>query len=145
MHLPVLPMGGPSWIFEIKNVKFVFLIKLFLIADTYEVLFDDNVPYVLKASKISRVTQQQMKQKVTTPITPKAIPSPLFAPVEGSKQDRRDRKRKLNVAELFTRKRTKLDIPIDGSVTIGNVTGNVIESDNELEKEIKTPSKLMIL
>lgn len=114
---------------------------MFLIAETYEVLFDDNVPYVLKASKISRVTQQQMKQKVTTPITPKAIPSPLFAPVEGSKQDRRDRKRKLNVAELFSRKRTKLDTTIEGSGTISNV----LESDNDLEKEIKTPSKLLIL
>lgn len=38
--------------------------------------------------------------------------SPLFDPIKSSKQDRRDKKRKLNVAALF-RKRPKMDTTDD--------------------------------
>ncbi|CAH1176132.1 unnamed protein product [Phaedon cochleariae] len=64
--------------------------------DIYEVLFDDGFVKTLKAHRISK-SQGKVLQS-----------SPLFDPVKGSKQDRREKKRKINVSALF-RKRVKLD------------------------------------
>lgn len=71
-----------------------------LISDTYEVLFDDGFVKVLKAHRIvkSNATNTQC--------------SPLFDPIRSTKQERRDKKRKINVAELFG-KRTKSDMGED--------------------------------
>lgn len=52
---------------------------------SYEVLFDDGFVKVLKAQRISKS-------------------SPLFDPIKSSKQDRREKKRKINVAQLFKKK-----------------------------------------
>ncbi|KAJ8979551.1 hypothetical protein NQ317_017700 [Molorchus minor] len=62
--------------------------------DTYEVLFDDGFVKTLKALRMSK-TQAKYS-------------APLFDPIKSSKQDRRDKKRKINVAALFRKKR-KLD------------------------------------
>lgn len=52
--------------------------------------------------------------------------APLFDPAEGTKQDRRDKKRKLNVVELF-RKRAKVDNSDETSTTA--IGSSVITSD----------------
>lgn len=58
--------------------------------NTYEVLFDDGLVKTVK-------TQEMLKIGKTKP----AQASPLFEPVKSTKQERRDKKRKLNVAALF--------------------------------------------
>lgn len=50
--------------------------------------FDDGYVKVLRGTKLSKVQ-------------PKSQVAPLFDPVTGTKQDRRDRKRKINIAALF--------------------------------------------
>ncbi|KAJ8951858.1 hypothetical protein NQ318_019834 [Aromia moschata] len=59
--------------------------------DTYEVLFDDGFVKTLKAHRMSKTEG-------------KVHSAPLFDPIKSSKQDRRDKKRKLNVAALFKKK-----------------------------------------
>lgn len=61
-------------------------------ADTYEVLFDDGFVKILKGHRMSKANAESMQS------------SPLFHPVKGTKQERRDKKRKLNVAALFSKK-----------------------------------------
>lgn len=76
--------------------------------DTYEVLFDDGYIKVLKFHKLSRYNEDTVPDYKKLPLPHAA---PLFDPVVGSKQERRDRKRKINVAELFHRKRHRYDEP----------------------------------
>lgn len=52
-------------------------------------LFDDGLVKVLKGHRLVKANAVNMQS------------SPLFLPVRGTKQDRRDKKRKLNVAALF--------------------------------------------
>lgn len=63
--------------------------------DTYEVLFDDGYVKALKVHRISKYSRPKQS-------------SSLFDPVQGTKAERRERKRRLNVAELFGKK-SKLD------------------------------------
>lgn len=79
-----------------------------LISDTYEVLFDDGYVKILKYYKLSKYKQDCVPEFKKLPLPHAA---PLFDPVVGSKQERRDRKRKLNVAELFSKKRHRYDEP----------------------------------
>lgn len=76
---------------KVKLVKIIRLGTVFLIfnLDTYEVRFDDGYLKVLKAHRMSKATGKALQS------------SPLFDPVSGTKQERRDRKRKINVAALF--------------------------------------------
>lgn len=60
-----------------------------LFPDNYEVLFDDGYVKSLKSSRIMKTVIQQSQS------------SPLFDPIQSTKQERRDKKRKINVAELF--------------------------------------------
>ncbi|GLV39021.1 MBD-R2 [Carabus blaptoides fortunei] len=60
--------------------------------DSYEVLFDDGFVKILKHHKLAKI---KSTDKTHIHI------APLFDPVIGSKEDRRERKRKINVAELF--------------------------------------------
>ncbi|XP_044752827.1 PHD finger protein 20 isoform X2 [Coccinella septempunctata] len=71
-----------------KRKKFPATINKALENDNYEVLFDDGYVKSLKWSRIVKVNQQLQS-------------SPLFDPIQSSKQERRDKKRKINVAELF--------------------------------------------
>ncbi|KAF5307777.1 hypothetical protein FQR65_LT06648 [Abscondita terminalis] len=63
--------------------------------ETYEVVFNDGFIKILKGHRISKAHGRVGS-------------APLFDPVTGSKQDRREKKRKLNVAQLF-RKRMKME------------------------------------
>lgn len=63
-------------------------------------LFDDGLLKVLKGHRMAKATATNMQS------------SPLFLPVRGTKQDRRDKKRKLNVAALFGKK-LKGNLPIE--------------------------------
>lgn len=72
-------------------------------------MFDDGFTKILKHCKLSKI-----KDPNNIPLPPKApVPhaAPLFEPVVGSKEDRRERKRKINVAQLFGRKKSKSDDP----------------------------------
>nr|XP_023017755.1 PHD finger protein 20 [Leptinotarsa decemlineata] len=64
--------------------------------DVYEVLFDDGFVKTIKAHRMSKAQGKQLQA------------CPLFDPIKSSKQDRRDKKRKLNVAALF-KKRARID------------------------------------
>ncbi|KAK9879641.1 hypothetical protein WA026_006706 [Henosepilachna vigintioctopunctata] len=55
--------------------------------DMYEVLFDDGYVKTVKWNRLVKTNHIQA--------------SPLFDPVQGTKQERREKKRKINVAELF--------------------------------------------
>lgn len=68
--------------------------------DTYEVLFDDGFVKTLKSSRLTKSLGEPLCKPLQS--------SPLFDPIKSSKQDRRDKKRKINVAALF-RKRPKLE------------------------------------
>ncbi|KAL3281097.1 hypothetical protein HHI36_004321 [Cryptolaemus montrouzieri] len=93
--------------------------------DMYEVLFDDGYVKCVKWSRL--VKSQQHLQS-----------SPLFDPVKSTKQERRDKKRKINVAELFgigKRQRSenapgspKVRTPVVPVTEPGNK--NVVEADN---------------
>lgn len=61
-------------------------------------LFDDGLVKVLKGHRMLKANPNSMQS------------SPLFMPASGTKQDRRDKKRKLNVAALFS-KRLKMGSP----------------------------------
>lgn len=89
-----------------NNDSNVEIILICLILDTYEVLFDDGYVKVLKHYKLSKYSQELVPEFKKLP-APHA--APLFDPVVGSKQERRERKRKLNVAELFSKKRHRYD------------------------------------
>lgn len=58
-------------------------------SETYEVLFDDGYVKILKAHRMVKLNAKNMQS------------SPLFDPIRSTKQERRDKKRKLNVAALF--------------------------------------------
>ncbi|KAF5288026.1 hypothetical protein FQA39_LY15555 [Lamprigera yunnana] len=77
--------------------KFPATVTKVLDNDTYEVLFTDGFVKVLKGHRIAKTHGKVLGS------------TPLFDPVSGTKQDRRDKKRKINVAELF-RKRFKSDL-----------------------------------
>ncbi|XP_044268334.1 PHD finger protein 20 isoform X2 [Tribolium madens] len=79
------------------NRKFPATITKVLPNDTYEVLFDDGFVKNLKAHLICK-TEGRPTQS-----------SPLFDPIQSSKQERREKKRKINIAALFG-KRPRLDI-----------------------------------
>lgn len=82
--------------------------------DTYEVLFDDGYVKNLKIGKLSKFKQEYLTDLKKIPASHTA---PLFEPVIGSKQDRRERKRKINVAELFSKKRYRHDDSIGKAET----------------------------
>ncbi|XP_045470389.1 PHD finger protein 20 [Harmonia axyridis] len=56
--------------------------------DNYEVIFNDGYVKCLKWNRMLKITQHFQS-------------SPLFDPIQSTKQERRDKKRKINVAELF--------------------------------------------
>lgn len=60
--------------------------------DVYEVLFDDGYMKTLKGHRMTKAQGKAIQS------------SPLFDPIQSSKQDRRDKKRKLNVAALFNKR-----------------------------------------
>ncbi|XP_060517511.1 PHD finger protein 20 [Cylas formicarius] len=84
--------------------KFPATITKTLMEDTYEVLFDDGFVKILKQHRLSKMQAGKPSQA-----------SPLFDPIKSTKQERRDRKRKLNVAALF-RKRPRLSLNEDKKV-----------------------------
>ena len=93
------------------------------IVDSYEVHFDDGVGKVLKNHRISKAVAGTPMQS-----------SPLFDPVKGSKQERRDRKRKINVAALFGKKARLLNTEEKqvkkSSTSTDNVTVSTPEDKN---------------
>lgn len=91
----------------VVNILFSYIILSIL--DTYEVLFDDGYVKILKHYKLNKYKQESVLEYKKLPLPHAA---PLFDPVVGSKQERRDRKRKLNVAELFSKKRHRYDDPV---------------------------------
>lgn len=58
--------------------------------ESYEVQFEDGLIKTVKVAKMSKISKAKPAQA-----------SPLFEPIKSSKQERRDKKRKLNVAALF--------------------------------------------
>lgn len=93
------------------------------IVDSYEVHFDDGFGKVLKNHRISKAVAGTPMQS-----------SPLFDPVKSSKQERRDRKRKINVAALFGKKarllHTKEKQVKKASTSTDNVAVNTPEDKN---------------
>ncbi|XP_050498431.1 PHD finger protein 20 isoform X2 [Diabrotica virgifera virgifera] len=73
--------------------KFPATVSKVLENDTYEVIFDDGFPKVLKAHRMAKALGRHLQS------------SPLFEPIRTTKQDRRTKKRKLNVATLFKKRR----------------------------------------
>ncbi|XP_072377745.1 uncharacterized protein [Diabrotica undecimpunctata] len=73
--------------------KFPATVSKVLEKDTYEVIFDDGFPKVLKAHRMAKALGRHLQS------------SPLFEPITTTKQDRRTKKRKLNVAALFKKRR----------------------------------------
>ncbi|XP_076271046.1 PHD finger protein MBD-R2 [Rhynchophorus ferrugineus] len=88
--------------------KFPATITNIIDTETYEVRFQDGLNQTIKVDKISKISKTKPAQA-----------SPLFEPIKSSKQERRDKKRKLNVAELF---------------------GKRCRSSHTEEKKMKTPS-----
>ncbi|KAK4880115.1 hypothetical protein RN001_008261 [Aquatica leii] len=87
--------------------------------DTYEVVFSDGFIKVLKGHRMAKTHG-------------KIGSAPLFDPVSGSKQDRREKKRKLNVAQLF-RKRMKIE-SADDSPTLS--TSNLSEFNSSGTEDV---------
>ncbi|RZC39809.1 PHD finger protein 20, partial [Asbolus verrucosus] len=69
--------------------KFPATVTKILSNDTYEVLFDDGFVKNLKAHRMCKSEGRPMQS------------SPLFDPIQSSKQERREKKRKINIAALF--------------------------------------------
>ncbi|XP_014226245.1 PHD finger protein 20-like [Trichogramma pretiosum] len=84
----------------VDGVKYPAQIKTCLGNDKYNVLFYDGFTKALKASKITKLPQE----------TPAVQPFKTENTYVGSKQERRDRKRKHTITELFShKKKSKLD------------------------------------
>lgn len=88
-------------------------------------LFDDGFVKVLKGHRMAKANSVSMQS------------SPLFLPVRGTKQDRRDKKRKLNVAALFGKK-MKQNSPSEKKTsspqrkaTVRTVTNSPIPDDSD--------------
>ncbi|CAH1133228.1 unnamed protein product [Ceutorhynchus assimilis] len=75
--------------------KFPATIVELLDNDLYEVLFDDGFRKAIKSNKITKMVASTTKPPQM---------SPLFDPIQSSKQERRDKKRILNVAALFQKR-----------------------------------------
>ncbi|GJQ67326.1 hypothetical protein Trydic_g8225 [Trypoxylus dichotomus] len=103
--------------------KFPATVSKIIDKDTYEVHFDDGYVKVLKAHRMSKATGKVLQA------------SPLFDPVTGTKQERRDRKRKINVAALFGKRQRANS---QEEVTTSKVTDNSAVSLTE-EVESWTP------
>lgn len=88
-------LGEKCMAFWNNTDKFPATITQALENDSYEVLFDDGYVKTLKLSRLEKITKQ-------------AQTSQLFDPVRGTKEERREKKRKLNVAALFG-KRQRLE------------------------------------
>lgn len=84
--------------------------------DTCEVEFDDGYRKIVRTRRMSKPQ--------LTPSSVETHSSSLFDPVKGSKQDRRDKKRKINVTELFGKR------PRVASVPQGNSGLDVSEKEN---------------
>ncbi|XP_050306837.1 PHD finger protein 20 isoform X2 [Anthonomus grandis grandis] len=84
------------------NRKFPAQITKALDNDMYEVLFDDGFIKLLRSARISKMSVTKPAPASPSVEYRPLNASPLFDPVQGTKQDRREKKRKLNVAELFT-------------------------------------------
>nr|XP_018905574.1 PREDICTED: PHD finger protein 20 isoform X1 [Bemisia tabaci] len=99
------------------NRKFPAVVKTIFPDGSYEVLFMDGFKKTLKPHKLTKFTRKdqehfQKNYTQTIPSTPPiVIPSAPFGSDMLSKEERRKRKRKLNVKDLFTdhRKKTKQD------------------------------------
>ncbi|XP_057665384.1 PHD finger protein 20-like isoform X8 [Diorhabda carinulata] len=119
--------------------KFPATVTKVLENNSYEVLFDDGFVKTAKAKSMSKTQGKPIQS------------SPLFDPIKSSKQDRREKKRKLNVAALF-RKRPKLETSPDKvkkipSNTVANVQSPLpaqTESPIEQDMPIVQPSPIDI-
>ncbi|XP_056633199.1 PHD finger protein 20 isoform X2 [Diorhabda sublineata] len=119
--------------------KFPATVTKVLENNSYEVLFDDGFVKTAKAKSMSKTQGKPIQS------------SPLFDPIKSSKQDRREKKRKLNVAALF-RKRPKLETSPDKvkkipSNTVANVQSPLqaqTESPIEQDMPIAQPSPIDI-
>ncbi|XP_044008198.1 uncharacterized protein LOC122852461 isoform X3 [Aphidius gifuensis] len=69
--------------------------------DRYDVLFDDGYAKVVKSSKMTKIADTSNKKETT-------MEQDTYI---GSKQERRDKKRKHTVIDLFSRKKTKSETP----------------------------------
>ncbi|CAH0557104.1 unnamed protein product [Brassicogethes aeneus] len=72
--------------------KFPATVTRILEKDVYEVLFDDGFVKTVKGHRMSKSQGKQMQT------------SPLFDPIKSTKQERRDKKRRINVAALFCKR-----------------------------------------
>nr|CAI5838605.1 unnamed protein product [Callosobruchus analis] len=75
-----------------NSQKFPATVSKVLENNTYEVLFDDGFVKTLKGHRMSKTGSKPLQA------------SPLFEPIKSSKQDRREKKKKLNVASLFKKR-----------------------------------------
>lgn len=99
---------------QVRFINFIFD------SDTYEVHFDDGYVKVLKAHRMSKATGKSLQA------------SPLFDPVRSTKQERRERKRKINVAALFgKRPRANSQEDVTGSRSVdSSVTSPYEETES---------------
>ncbi|KAK5646830.1 hypothetical protein RI129_005294 [Pyrocoelia pectoralis] len=100
--------------------KFPAVIRKVLDHDTYEVRFVDGFMKILKGHRIMKTHG-------------KIGCAPLFDPASGTKQDRRNKKRKLNVAQLF-RKRLRADTSECLSPSPPSINMDVGSSNNSGEE-----------
>ncbi|KAK9711220.1 THAP domain [Popillia japonica] len=100
--------------------KFPATVAKIIDKDTYEVHFDDGYVKVLKAHRMSKATGKSLQA------------SPLFDPVRSTKQERRERKRKINVAALFgKRPRANSQEDVTGSRSVdSSVTSPYEETES---------------
>nr|CAH7745712.1 unnamed protein product [Callosobruchus chinensis] len=75
-----------------NSQKFPATVSKILENNTYVVLFDDGFVKTLKGHRMSKSGSKPLQA------------SPLFEPIKSSKQDRREKKKKLNVASLFKKR-----------------------------------------
>ncbi|CAH1985147.1 unnamed protein product [Acanthoscelides obtectus] len=75
-----------------NSQKFPATVSKVLENNAYEVLFDDGFVKTLKGHRMSKSGAKPLQA------------SPLFEPIQSSKQDRREKKKKLNVATLFKKR-----------------------------------------
>ncbi|KAL1491319.1 hypothetical protein ABEB36_011932 [Hypothenemus hampei] len=101
--------------------KFPATVTKILENDLLEVLFDDGFTKTIKRHKLSKMSTTKPPQS-----------SPLFEPVKSTKQERRDKKRKLNVADLFP-KRPRL-------ITSEDKRGKSSPKPSHLEETCSSPA-----
>lgn len=108
----VLSDGRSSGVVELNLIKC-------LLSDSYEVLFDDGFVKNLKAHRIFKSEGRPIQS------------SPLFDPIQSTKQERREKKRKINIAQLFGKRprleHTEIEKPkIQNTTQIHTVTSDEV-------------------